>query len=144
MKNFFLTLLITCLPVTVFGEQFETFGNYTVHYSAFTTDILTPAVAKSYQIQRSKNRIMVNLSIMKDQNGDTGKSVRTRVEGTATNLNQQLRALNIREIVEQDAIYYIADTPIDNTETLKFNFIITPEGEKTPYTLSFQEQFYTE
>ena len=105
MKHLFLTLLITCLPVAVLGEQFKTFGNYTVNYSAFTTDILTPAIAKSYQIQRSKNRIMVNLSIMKDQNGDTGKSVRTQVEGTATNLNQQLSELNIREIVEQDAIY---------------------------------------
>ena len=66
------------------------------------------------------------------------------IKGTATNLSQQLRELNPREISEKGAIYYIAETPVDNAETLKYDLEITPEGENTTYTLSFQEQFYTE
>ena len=144
MKKLFIPVLLMLLPGVVTAEQSKTFGDYTIHYSAFTTDTLSPSVAKSYQITRSKNRILVNLSILKNQEGTIGSAVKTHIEGTATNLSQQLRELNFREIAEQEAIYYIADTPINNHETLNFNFIITPEGEDTSYTLTFQEQFYTE
>ena len=133
------------LPVTAQAEQYKTFGDYTVHYSAFTTDNMMPAMARSYKIPRSKNRVMVNISIMKHQtNSSFGEPVKSQIEGTATNLSLQLRELSMREIIEQGAIYYIADTPVSNKETLKFNFIITPEGESSSYTLSYQEQFYTE
>lgn len=47
------------------AEQFKNFGDYTVHFSAFTTDILTPEVAKSYRIPRSKNRALLNISVLK-------------------------------------------------------------------------------
>ncbi len=147
MKTQLLTLAVwvVLLPVTTQAEQYETFGDYTVHYSAFTTDTMMPSMARSYKIKRSKNRVMVNISIMKHQaDSSFGEPVKSHIEGTATNLNQQLRELSMREIVEQGAIYYIADTPVNNKETLKFNFIITPEGESSSYTLSFQEQFYTE
>jgi len=86
---------------------------------------------------------MVNLSILKNREGAMGEPVRTHVESTATNLSQQLRELNFREIMEQNAIYYIADTLVNNEETLSFNFIITPEGEDSSYTLTFQEKFFT-
>ncbi len=125
------------------AEQSQTFGEYTIHYSAFTTDHLTPAVAKQYQIPRSKNRVMVNISVLKNENGPLGNPVRARVEGEAKNLSEQLRELKIREVVEEDAIYYIADTTINDQETLKYTFLITPEGVDTPYEISFEEQFYT-
>ena len=145
-KRFFIVFIAAvALPVIAFAEQSETFGDYTVHYSAFTTDTLTPAVAKLYQIPRSKNRAMVNISVLKNETGAMiGKPVKAKVEGTATNLSQQLRELQIREINEQEAVYYIAETTINDKETLKYNFEITPEGATAPYKLSFQEQFYTE
>jgi len=143
MKKLVITFLIALMPIVINAEQFKTFGDYTVHYSAFTTDTLPASIAKSYQIARSKNRIMVNLSILKNREGAMGEPVRTHVESTATNLSQQLRELNFREIMEQNAIYYIADTLGNNEETLSFNFIITPEGEDSSYTLTFQEKFFT-
>ena len=139
--KFFLFML--CLPTLAFAEQSKTFGDYTIHYSAFTTDHLTPAVAKLYKIPRSKNRVMVNISVMKNNNDPFGKSVRAKVEGEAKNLSEQLRELDIREITEEGAVYYIAETQINNEETLRYNFEITPEGEETAYTISFQEQFFT-
>ena len=126
------------------AEQFMSFGNYTIHYSAFTTDILTPEVAKAYGIQRSKNRALLNVSVLKKVMGTTGQPVRARIKGTATNLNAQLRELSLRELNEHGAIYYIAQTSVDDGETLKYELSVTPEGESEPYTFSFQQQFFTD
>jgi hypothetical protein len=144
-RRLLLKFMITALlmPAAAFAEQSKSFGDYTIHYSAFTTDTLSPEVAKQYQIPRSKNRAMVNISILKKDEGLLGKPVRAKIEGAAKNLSEQLRALQIREVVSEDAVYYIAETPIANQETLRYDFEITPEGEQTAFHISFQEQFYT-
>ena len=145
MKRHQVLLLVISMLLTVvcYAEQSQDFGEYTVHYSAFTTDTLAPDVAKQYKIPRSKNRAMVNLAILKNGDGPLGIPVKAKVEGAAKNLSEQLRELNIREIVEDNAIYYIAETQINNEETLRYNFHITPEGESSPYEISFQEKFFS-
>jgi len=145
IRHYFILLFITAvvIPAVTYAEQSKTFGDYTIHYSAFTTDTLSPEVAKQYQIPRSKNRAMVNISVLKNVQGPLGKPVRAKIEGAAKNLSEQLRTLQIREVVAEDAVYYIAESPVANQETLKYEFQITPEGELTTYQISFQEQFYT-
>lgn len=146
MKNLFWTMAVltgALLPALVAAEQSINFGDYTVHYNAFTTDQLTPEVAKQYRIPRSKNRVMVNISVLKKGNGVLGTPVKARIVGEAKNLSEQLRELQLREVIEDKAIYYIAETPVNNEEILKFNFRITPEEGPVFYQLSFQKQFYT-
>ncbi len=137
-------LLSLLISLTAQAEQSMVFGNYTIHYSAFTTDNLTPSVAKQYNIPRSKKRALLNVSVLKKTADGSSKPSKAIIKGTATNLSQQLRELDPREISEKGAIYYIAETPVDNAEILKYELEITPQGEKTAYTLSFQEQFYTD
>jgi uncharacterized protein DUF4426 len=144
LKLLFTSLLLLLVPVAAQAEQSKVFGNYTIHYSAFTTDNLTPSVAKQYNIPRSKKRALLNVSVLKKTDDGSSKPSSAVIRGTTTNLNQQLRELNPREISEKGAIYYIAETPVDHGEILKYNLEVTPEGEKITYTLSFQEQFYTE
>ena len=62
---------------------------------------------------------------------------------TATNINNQLREIDFREVKEEGAIYYLAELSVSNGETLNFSLKITPEGEKDTYQFSFQEQFVT-
>ncbi len=126
------------------AEQSKTFGDYTIHYAAFTTDILTPEVARTYKIRRSKNRALLNISVLKKVMGTTGQPVRAQVEATATNLSRQLRSLDVRELSEQGAIYYIAEMIVNNEETLEFDLNITPEGESVALRFLFQQQFFTE
>jgi len=137
-------LLSLLISLNVQAEQSKAFGNYTIHYSVFTTDNLTPSVAKQYNIPRSKKRALLNISVLKKTADGSSKSTKATIKGTTTNLSQQLRELEPREISEKGAIYYIAETPVDNAEILKYKLDITPQGEKKAYTLSFQEQFYTE
>ena len=137
-------LLSLLVSPTIQAEQSKVFGSYTVHYSAFTTDNLTSSVAKLYNIPRSKKRALLNISVLKKTADGSSKPTKAIIKGTATNLSQQLRELEPREISEKGAIYYIAETPVDNAEILKYRLEITPQGEKTTYTLTFQQQFYTD
>ena len=143
IRLLFTALPALAIPLMVQAEQSKDFGNYTVHYSTFTSDNLTPSIAKQYNIPRSKKRALLNISVLKKTADGSSKPTKAIIQGTATNLSQQLRELEPREISEKGAIYYIAETPVDNAEILKYKLEITPQGEKTTYTLSFQEQFYT-
>lgn len=137
-------VLLGSLPSPAGAEQSKTFGDYTIHYSAFTTDILTPEVAKAYNIRPSKNRALLNISVLKKVMGTTGQPVRAAVKATATNLSAQLQELKVRELEEHGAIYYLAETLVDNEETLKYSVHVVPEGESAPLEFSFDQQFFTQ
>ncbi|MCY4363770.1 MAG: DUF4426 domain-containing protein [Gammaproteobacteria bacterium] len=137
-------LLLMTAGLTVNAEQSKTFGDYTIHYAAFTTDMLSTEVARQYKIRRSKNRAILNISVLKKVMETTGQPVKAQVEATATNLSRQLKNLTTRELQGNGAIYYIAETAVNNEETLDFNLSITPEGESVALSFSFQQQFFTD
>jgi len=140
-------LLLSFIVLPVHAEQAKTFGNYTVHYNAFTTDILSPEIAKLYKITRSNNRALLNISIRKKEMGTTTKPVKARVNATAANMNAQLRQLAVRELIESGepgAIYYLAETTVSNGETLTYNVSFVPDGEEKAYSFTFQQQFITD
>ena len=139
-----LSILILAVATPAIAEQAKNFGDYEIHYVAFTTDILSPEVAKSYNLTRSKNRALLNISVLKNVMGTSSQPVRAKVVASATNLSSQLKKFEIRELGEQGAIYYIAEIPVNHRETLKFNLNVTPDGEENTYTFSFQQQFFTE
>ena len=49
----------------------------------------------------------------------------------------------LAKIEEQDAIYYIGETPVANRETLVFDITVTPEGVSEASDIRFKRQFYT-
>jgi len=117
-------------------------GNHVVHFSAQTTDQLPREVARAYQIQRSPERAMLNVSVIrKSDNAPVSADVTVKTR----NLTQQLKSVEMRQINEQDAIYYIGETKIANRETLIFEITVRPEGEEKPAeVIRFQRQFYTD
>jgi len=124
------------------NEHEKDFGLYTVHVNALTTDQLPPEVAKTYRIARSKSRAMLNVVIIKKVDGN--KQPMTGDVSTVTrNMAGQLKNVEMREIVEQDAIYYIGDIPVDNAETLIFDIDVIPKGETSPYIMAYRQQFFT-
>ena len=140
----FMTILLMAAGLAVNAEQSRTFGDYTIHYAAFTTDLLSPEVARLYKIRRSKNRAIINISVLKKVMGTTGQPVKAQVDASATNLNRQLKILNTRELSSNGAIYYIAETSVNNEETLNFDLNIVPEGETVALSFSFKQQFFTD
>lgn len=137
------SLLVLFTGMNAHAEQAKTFGDYAIHYNTFTTDMLTPEVAKGYNLTRSKNIALLNISVLKKVMEATVKPVRAKVVVSATNLSAQLKNMDIHEISDQGAIYYIAEVPISDRETLNFNISVIPEGESNTYTFSFQQEFFT-
>ena len=125
------------------AESSKEFGDYVIHYNAFRSDTLEPEVAKTYDLIRRNNRIIVNIAVLKKVMNTTGKPTAAKVEGHASNLTGQLKNLEFREIKEGTAIYYLAETKISDGEFLKFELKITPEGETEPARLRFDKRFFT-
>ena len=123
------------------GETMKNIGEHVVHFSAQSTDQLPPEVARAYNIVRSKNRAMLNISIL---HGADNISVPGDVTVKTVNLTGQLKNVTMRRIDEQDAIYYIGETPVVNRETLIFDITVTPEGADATYEVRFKRQFYTD
>lgn len=122
------------------GASSSDIGDHVVHFSAQLTEQLPPEVARAYGILRSKNRAMLNVAILE---ADTGKSVTATVTVKTVNLNGQLKNVVMRNIQEQEAIYYIGETSVANQETLIFDITITPDGSSETATVRFKRQFYT-
>ena len=144
LKAWFLALLLIPAGVAqATDEHARTVGDYVVYYNAFTTDTLAPQVAKQYGIKRSRNRGMFNIAVQKKVMGMPGKPVKAKITGRAVNLNNQVKNLEPREILDGTAIYYIGEFPVAHRETLNFEFRIQPEGEEEPFTIKFRNTFYT-
>ncbi len=116
-------------------------GDYVVHFSAQPTDQIPPEVARAYNIVRSKNRAMLNVSVLDEK---SGAAVTAKVTVKTVNLTGQLKNVTMRKIVEQDAIYYIGETPVANRETLIFDISIIPDGVTKSTDVRFKRQFYSD
>lgn len=144
VKKYVFTLigaLFIAMINNVYAEKSKDYGDYIVHYNAFTTDVLQAEIAKQYQIRRSKNRAMINISILKKN--DNNSAVTAKVSGTASNLTGQLKSLDIKEIKEGKAIYYISDFSVADRETLDFSVDIKVDGKDKPLKVTFRQQFFT-
>ena len=142
VKGIFLLALLS-IGFNVSAESSKEFGDYVIHYNAFRSDTLTPEVAKTYNLQRRNNRLIVNIAVLKKVMDTTGKPTAAEVDGHASNLTGQLKKLEFREIKEGNAIYYLAESQFSDGEFLKFELKIKPEGEETPARLKFDKRFFT-
>lgn len=146
-KTRFAQLLGLCLMLVIGlsarAENSQDFGDYVVHFNALTTNFLPPAVAKSYGIKRSQSRGMLNISVLQKVLGMTGKPVTAKISASASNLTGQQRNINLREVHEGNAIYYIGEFSVSNEETLDFALQVTPDGVAKPFAVKFRQQFYT-
>jgi len=123
----------------------QVFGDYTIHYNAFNSDVLQPNMAEAYGIVRSKNRGMLTISIIKKEKGSpTGKAVRAAVTASASNLTGQFRTFDVREIKDGNSIYYMSEFHVAHEEMLDFVLQVLPEGETKVLTVRFRQQFFTQ
>ena len=137
-------ILVLLTSSAVFAENSTKVDGYTIHHNIITTDFLSDDVARSYGIIRSKNRAMLNVSVIKDKEGTTGTPVSASVKANMTNIYGQQRGLNLREIHEADAIYYIGTFLVRNGETLNFHLDVKPEGESKYSPAVFSEEFFVD
>jgi hypothetical protein len=128
-------------PATPSEPTHQDFGDFELHYNAVRTDELTPTVARAYGIERSANRVLLNVSLLrKEPDGRT-----TPVDGTVTarayNLNGQLKNLEVRRITEGTSVYFIGEVGISGTEILVFDIDASPLDRPGKYSVQFKREF---
>lgn len=144
------TMLVGCterpeqraMPAQALDETFKDFGNYEVHFNALRTDELTPDIARAYGIQRSTNRVMLNVTVLrKEAEHAPRKPVEATVAVDAYNLNGQLKDIEMRRVSEGEAIYSIGEVSIAGAEILVFDINVTPQGQSAPFNVKLKREF---
>jgi Domain of unknown function (DUF4426) len=126
-------------------ESFKEFGNYEIHYNAVRADQIPAEVARNHGIERSKNRVMLNVTLLrKDADHSPRKPVKGIVSVDAYNLNGQLKNIEVRQVTEGEAIYYLGTVSISGSEILVFDIKATPENETTPFEVKFKREFFSD
>ncbi len=121
------------------GAQYKVLGPWEVHYIAFPSTFIQPSIAKNYDLDRSPNKGIINISVLK--NSDKTAQTAT-LTGTARNLLGNKKQLTFKEVVEGDAIYYLAQIDYSNEEIYRFDIEINQNGKLQ--TLKFQQKFYVD
>lgn len=134
----FLTGIFSVGCVAASDKPYEEFGDYKVYFSVFNSTFVKPEVARAYNLTRSKDRALINISLVK--NNTFG--LPAKISGTASNLMQQSKTLEFTEIVEQDATYYLAPLLHLNEEVINFTIDITPAGETKAHRVKFSKKLY--
>jgi len=119
-------------------------GEFQLHYNAVRTDMLTPEVARAYGIERSANRVLLNVSLQHENADGTTSSADGLVTATAYNLTGQTKDLTMRRIAEGSSVYYIGEVGISGNEILVFDINVVPPGQHTKYTVQFKREFYAD
>lgn len=136
--------LVLLLPVTASADNSKDFGQFVIHYNAMATDMVPPQVARKHRITRSRNRGMINITVLKKILGSPGQPVHAHVDVNARNLTGQGRTIHMREIREGNAIYYIGEFGVANEETLNFDVRARPQGSQETAEVRFSQDFYTQ
>lgn len=142
MKKWITILVASLLALPTWAGQFQTIKDVEVHYSAFNSTFITPQVARSYKLKRNGYSAILNISVL-----DTSKAgkpaTQAKVNGHVRNLIGNTRKLEFREVIEANAIYYLAEFPITNEEVMTFDLNID-SGNSGKGKLQFTQKFYVE
>ncbi len=134
--------LMVALPAT--AEQVQKVGKYAIHYVAFGSTFLTPEIARTYDITRSRYVGLVNITVIDTSlPGDETHAVAVKIDGTARNLLGNVKNLSFKEIREGTAIYYIAEVGHRNEETFTFDITLS-NGKDLSSELSFHQKFFVD
>ena len=136
MTRIALLLMSLCLSLPALAEQKQSYGDLDVHYSAFNSGFLQPEVAAATGLVRSKTQGVVNVAVLK-----AGTASNAKVSGTVKNLLGQNTALSFKEVKEGKAIYYLAQFPFEQRETLRFTLNVTA-ADGVPHSFDFNQEFF--
>jgi len=131
-------------PANQIKQKIYDDGEYIIHFNGLNSDFISPEIARTYNINRSKNRGLVNVAVHKKNADGSKSSIKAELNPTVANLTGQLKKVDWRLIEEQDAVYYIGLVGVANGETLIFDLNLIPEGKTNNIPVRFQHRFFSD
>ncbi|MFO2462047.1 DUF4426 domain-containing protein [Pseudomonas sp. 15FMM2] len=144
MSRLAVFLLTSCLGASAMAADVidsnrqKAFGDITVHYSTLSTTYLQPETAQAIGVVRSKNKGLINVSVIKGVG-----SVAAQVTGSIKDLTGKSEMLTFKQISEKGATYYIAPYSVPQQEVRVFTINVETGGKAHGFSFS-QELFPTE
>jgi hypothetical protein len=141
MKRWSCVSLLTglLLSFAVTAEQKQQLGNWDVHYMLMPTTLLDADVAKNYQLSRSRNSQLLNISVL---NSKDQQAQQVDLTGSATNLAGQRQQLTFKPIKEGAALYYLAGVEARSEQKMTIELTIRQGNESQ--VLKFTQDVYPE
>lgn len=123
-----LVCLLTCLTAAIAqAQQMQKFGDFELHYIVIPTTMLQPEIAAKYDISRGKDRALCNISVI---DGD-GVGLAASLSGSSQNLLGQRQDLSFLQVIDGDAIYYLATIRHADEEVHRINIDASVAGSAT-------------
>lgn len=126
------------------AERSQREGDVIVHYNALPTTVLGADVATRYGIVRSKHRGFVNIAVLRTSTTGTNSAISAVIKATVISLIGQRQPIELREVRDQDAIYYIGEFTIRGEELLRFDLDVKPHGSNRSIPIRFEQSFVTD
>ena len=139
-----LILVLFALIALANAENATIAGNYKIHHNAITTDFLSAAVAKAYKIPRSTERVLLNIAITETRDDQMDKPVSAHLKVVRRNLLGYREELEMQEVLEGNAVYYISDFAVSHKDQWIFDIEALVDGQVYPLKAQYRETFITE
>ncbi|NBB10605.1 DUF4426 domain-containing protein [Pseudomonas sp. SLFW] len=118
----------------------EQFGDLIIHYNAFASGLLQPAIAQEAGLIRSKGQGVINITAVKN-----GKTVPATVSGTIQDLTGREKPLTFKPFNENSAVNYLAQFAVEPDSSATYVFTINVKtGDDDTHTLSFNQQIFSD
>ena len=138
--------LIACVVLSLiattsaFAQQSTRFDQYELHHSIVYTTFLSPEVAAEYGISRGADKAILTLSVRDVASGEiAGRPM--AIEGRTWDLITG-GEMEIKEIREGRATYYIIPFEFLDREYRFFEFTFQPEGATAPFEHKMKVQLW--
>lgn len=124
-----LGLLTMSFSVYSYAAQFIEDDQYVVHYSAIPSTFITAETAQHYDLIRSRQRGLLNISVQRKQPDGSTRPVTATLKGHTSELGPTRSPLEFQLVTEGKAIYYLAPFRIRDGATLTFTVDVEPVPE---------------
>lgn len=129
-------------PTPALAQQAERHGDFIIHYNTMNTRLLAPEFARAYGITRDGNRALINIAVLRVREGELDEPVTARVSVSSSNLAGQRRDIELSEVQDQGAIYYVGSFRVRNEENMNFRVRVHPDGAARPHEFTFRQTVY--
>ena len=138
------TLLLLTKQATAYAQDNISYdaGMHTIYYNVFNSSLIPAEVASTYSLTRAKNRVYLNVAIVK-KSGGYGFAPK-KISGFHRNLMQQKFPLEFIEIKEATATYYLAPIRFNNEEILHIDITVQADNDSPEHTFTITKKLYTD
>jgi hypothetical protein len=114
--------------------------DHIVYYNVFNSSLISPEIANTYQLIRAKDRVYINVAVVK-KSGGYGFAPEL-LRGVYRNLMQQKFELEFIEIKEATATYYLAPIRFNNEDILHLDITVKPESDSAETQFTITKKLY--